>query len=167
MTSIVGVRCRDGVVIGADSSSTFSATSQIPTIEQPTAGKINIYGGRVIVAGTGEVGLAQRFGAVVEKMVSDLGSKLPTGIECGKGLAKAGIQDFQSTGVKGGYGALVAFPCKDAPHLCEFPATNFQPELKTDDIWYVSLGSAQLITDPFLGKWEIDKKKTHAAGVPP
>lgn len=151
MTSIVGVRCRDGVVIGADSSSTFTHTAQLRTIEQPTADKIHIYGGRVIVAGTGEVGLGQRFGAVVEKAVNELGSKFPTAIECGKGLAKAGLEDFKSTGVQGGYGALVAFACKDAPHLCEFPIANFQPELKTDDIWYVSLGGAQLITDPFLG----------------
>jgi hypothetical protein len=34
MTILIGVVCEDGIVIGADSSATFSA-GQIPTIEQP------------------------------------------------------------------------------------------------------------------------------------
>ena len=35
--------------------------------------------------------------------------------------------------------------------LCEFAPPHFQPELKTDRLWYVSMASAQAIADPFLG----------------
>ena len=42
----------------------------------------------------------------------------------------------------GGYGSLVAFPHNGEFELCEFRTSNFQPEFKTDDIWYVSMGSA-------------------------
>jgi len=60
---------------------------------------------------------------------------------------------MNSTYLKPGqYAALVAFPCQKHPHLCEFYSTDFQPELKEDKrLWFVSLGSAQSITDPFLG----------------
>jgi hypothetical protein len=51
----------------------------------------------------------------------------------------------------GTYGALVAFPCKNEPHLCEFALMDFQPELKDKHLWYTSMGSSQGITDPFLG----------------
>lgn len=47
-------------------------------------------------------------------------------------------------------GAVVAYPCGDKSNLCEFQVGDLQPELKTDRIWYVSMGSAQSITDPFL-----------------
>jgi hypothetical protein len=57
MMIIVGTRCKDGVVIGADSSVTFGAS---PTQrEQPTDRRIEIVGGEVIVAGTGFVGQQQ------------------------------------------------------------------------------------------------------------
>jgi hypothetical protein len=48
------------------------------------------------------------------------------------------------------YGALIAFPSGDSPVLCEFDPLYFQPELKTERLWYCSMGSAQPITDPFL-----------------
>jgi 20S proteasome alpha/beta subunit len=68
MTAIVGIRCKDGVVIGADSSATFTDGGQVRTIEQPTEKKIEIIGDKVIVAGTGSVGHGQRFCAVVRKL---------------------------------------------------------------------------------------------------
>ena len=65
------------------------------------------------------------------------------------GLART---DFASTQAPTGqYGALVAFPASHKLHLCEFSASDFQPELKTENIWYASMGSGQLIADPFLG----------------
>lgn len=44
----------------------------------------------------------------------------------------------------------MAFPAKNKAHLCEFGLADFQPELKTERLWYASMGSAQPITDPFL-----------------
>jgi len=149
MTTIVGVRCKDGVVIGTDSSATFTA-GQIPTIEQPVD-KVNVILNMVIVVGTGAIGLNQRFCSVVESNWAKLNSK--TAIDVSKGLAKAAIDDFRETYAQdGNYGAMVAFAAADQPQLCEFATQGFQPELKTSKgAWYCSMGSAQLITDPFLG----------------
>jgi 20S proteasome alpha/beta subunit len=150
MTAIVGILCKKGVVIGADSSTTFTA-GQIRTIEQKTK-KIQIVDNKYILAGTGSVGLGQRFFSELEKIYkrSDFSSAKP--VELCRMLAKECVNNFASTAVsQGQYGALFAFPCHNAPHLCEFETNNLQPELKTDQIWYVSMGSGQLIADPFLG----------------
>jgi hypothetical protein len=148
LTAIVGVMCRDGVVIGTDSSVTFGS-GQMRTIEQ-TGEKIEVVGGRVIVAETGSVGLNQRFCAIVGRHWHD---KRFTGspIDVAKGLCIDARQDFASTGVKEGlYSPLVAFPCSKKPYLCEFDG-QLQPEFKDEKLWYCSLGSSQSITDPFLG----------------
>ena len=150
MTSIVGVYCKDGVVIGTDSSTTF-ANGQFPTIEQPSE-KLKIVGDRIIIAGTGEVGLGQRFVNVVENAHSkDKVLEGKSGLDVAKILARKGIDDFLETLTPQKlYGALVAYPTGNKCNLCEFAITNFQPELKNDNIWYVSMGSAQFITDSFL-----------------
>jgi 20S proteasome alpha/beta subunit len=150
MTAIVGVLCRDGVVIGTDSSATFASALGQPTIEQPTE-KLQIVTGTVIIAGTGQVGLGQRFGHIVEKAYADkvfVGGQHHTDV--GKELCKRAIADFSSTSANKEYGALVGFPLGDKPYLCEFPSSDFQPEFKTEGIWYCSMGSGQPITDPFL-----------------
>jgi hypothetical protein len=149
MTSIVGILCKDGVVIGADSSATF-ANGQFRTIEQPME-KIEIIGNHVIVVGTGQVGLGQRFCEIVRKAWNEKAfSSSP--VDVGKFLSGTAINDFvQTSAPKGQYGAFVAFPSNHRPQLCEFAVPDFQPELRTENIWYGSMGSAQPITDPFLG----------------
>jgi 20S proteasome alpha/beta subunit len=151
MTAIVGVLCRDGLVIGTDSSMTFGSGMGDRTIEQP-AEKLKIYSETIIVAGTGQVGLGQRFGRVVEVAYNE---RIFVGtnhhIDVGTELCRRTIKDFGSTGAqKGQYGALVGFPLGDKPHLCEFPISDLQPEFKTETMWYCSMGSGQPITDPFL-----------------
>ena len=65
MTLVVGIRCTDGVIIGTDSAVT-SATGQALTIMQPSK-KITIVGDHIILAGTGELGLGQRFADILQK----------------------------------------------------------------------------------------------------
>ena len=138
------------MVIGTDSASTFGAANS-STIEQPT-NKIHIVADEVIVAGTGQVGLGQRFAEHIRGKWRSNAYKNLSPLEIGKHIARGGMEDFGFTGApKGQYAALVAYPCNSAPHLCEFAIADFQPEMKDDRIWYVSLGSAQTITDPFLG----------------
>lgn len=152
MTIIVGVLCNDGVVIGADSATTFAA-GQIRTIEQPSKKVRLLCGNEVILAGTGEVGMGQRFAEIIEDVHKQGAFSKPenTPIKLGCGLAQLAIQNFQVTAANlAGYGALLAFCSNGNPHLCEFAIGTFQPELKTNDIWYVSMGSGQLIVDPFL-----------------
>lgn len=149
MTAIVGIYCRDGVVIGCDSSATFSH-GQFRTIEQPTE-KLNVIGNQIIVAGTGSVGLGQRFCSIL-RSAHDEKVLNADALHVVKQLSRATIEDFGQTYLKPGqYGALVAFPTGQRHQLCEFQLADFQPELKDDRIWYVSMGSSQPITDPFLG----------------
>jgi hypothetical protein len=154
MTVLVGIRCKDGVVIGSDSSATFGTATGV-TIEQPTR-KIEVIDGALIVAGTGQMGLGQRFCAQLETMHKSgpANAKCYIGksaVEAGKMMASAAISDFASTDArKGSYGALVAFCTRKELHLCEFASTDLQPELKTDHLWYASMGSGQAIADPFL-----------------
>ena len=150
MTILVGIICKDGIVIGADSASTFS-DGQLPTIEQPVQ-KIDIIDNHVIVAGTGQVGLGQRFKSIVEKGWSNKVFQKDY-LDVGKSIAGETIKDFASTNVqRNQYGALLAFPSKNNHYLCEFSCMDFQPEFKEiKKIWYVSMGSGQRIADPFLG----------------
>lgn len=149
MTVIVGVLCEDGVVIGSDSSATFVA-SDIKTVEQPTK-KVNIVHDDVIVAGTGEVGLGQRFTDLVTQLRATDGFTKAQYLEIGRTIAKNACEDFANTHAKGGFGALVAFCCAGKFYLCEFQVSDLQPEFKTPDQRFVSMGSGQMITDPFLG----------------
>ena len=137
-------------MIGADSAATFAA-GETRTIEQKTQ-KIDLIEDRIIVASTGAVGMGQRFRAVVSKAWQEKVFARHAPIEIGKLLSREAISDFGSTGApKGGFGALVACYCREKPCLIEFGVTDFQPELKTSNIWYVSMGSGQMIADPFLG----------------
>lgn len=150
MTALVGIYCKDGIVIGADSAATSAAAGGIRTVEQPVM-KIDIIDGRIIIAGTGQVGLGQRFRAQLADLWTN--RKL-TGVDkfgWARTVAATAIKDFQETAVQHEqYGALVAFPCKHEHHLVEFALRDFQPEFKDGNIWYVSMGSGQLIVDPFL-----------------
>ena len=150
MTAIVGILCQDGVIIGTDSSATFSS-GRMPTVEQPIE-KLLIVQNSIIIAGTGQVGLGQRFEAIVNKLWdSRVFSSRITPMEITKRLTTETIKDFSQTfAPKEQYSALVAFPTNGTFHLCEFALSDFQPELKTPRLWYASLGSTQLITDSFL-----------------
>lgn len=152
MTILVGILCSDGVVIGADSSTTFASPDGRHTISRQSTKKVVKVSGNVIYAGTGEVGFGQRFGQVLHKTLVPDNIKNKTHIDITNEIARKSIEDFMSTHVKNlGFGALVGFVCKNKFYLSEFPAVTFQPEHKTSDIWYVSMGSGQNIADPFLG----------------
>lgn len=150
MTLIVGIRCTDGVVIGTDSAITFGSGQGFYTITQPLRQKIDIIDDRVIVAGTGQVGLGQRFVDIVKKHWTKKELRTDNIIDVGRILAKSAVEDFASTKVtQGSYEALVALPCEQEAELVGF--SNFQPEVKTKDYWYASMGSGQLVADPLLG----------------
>lgn len=153
MTILVGVLCKDGVIIGADGSATFGA-GQMRTIEQPMQ-KIDILDGAVIVAGTGEIGLGQRFSAITKQAFSETPFRQKKPLDLVTELSQRTLNNFGATIFKNlnhciPYGALVAFQNGGATHLCEFQLENMRPELKTDKLWYVSMGSGQVIVDPFL-----------------
>lgn len=150
MTVIVGVLCQDGVILGADSSATFAA-GQFVTIEQPTE-KLFTVGADMVFAGTGDVGLVQRLGQVLERLRQDPDFFQKPRFDIACAISKATIEYFQFTHAPlNRLGALVAFRCADGFQLCEFGLNDLQPEFKTPRNWFSSMGSGQPITDPFLG----------------
>lgn len=148
MTVLIGVRCTDGVVVGADSAAT-SAAGNLHLLKL-ASDKIVLVGGRVIVAGTGQIGLGQRFADVVKHAHNNKAFQNST-VALAKALSTAGTQDFASTGAtKGTYGALVAAPIEDEGQLIEFAVADFQPEIKNGKIHFVSMGSGQMLAEPFM-----------------
>ncbi len=176
MTSIIGIRCKDGVVIGADSSATFGDGGVTRTIEQQTDKKIELISDKMILAGTGAIGHCQRFASVAARVAKDDAFRKGNALSIGRMLSKQGIEDFAITHVwKLDYGALVAYVAEDQPVLCELPQGGlhpevlkyvpmaFQPEIKTD-LWFASAGSGQPLTDPFLA---LLRKVFWPSGPPP
>ncbi len=154
MTVLVGVQCSDGVVIGADSM----ATSVIGNggLLQTETDKIRIVGGRAVIAGTGSVGLGQRFGDVVQTNWDAKTFQSKTW-DCLRKITTDAVKDFQSTGVQNrgapigfGFGALLAVPIEDRPCLVEYSVSDMQPELKDGKIRFVAMGSGQMLAEPFV-----------------
>jgi hypothetical protein len=157
VTIIVGVKCTDGVVIGADSAATSSIGPQ-RLIQIVSDDKINIVGGKVIIACTGAVGLSQRFHGVVKAAWDPAKLFQKPLAECLREIARNTLKDFDHTGVQrlpanqGGlqFGSLLAAPIEGAAQLIEFGSLDFQPEIKKDQLHFVSMGSGQVLADPFL-----------------
>ncbi len=151
MTLIVGIRCLDGVVIGTDSAMTFASSDQF-TIEQPNRRKIDIIEGQIIIAGTGPIGLGQRFTEGIDVLFGTGQFNDKSTIEIGRLISRCAIEDFSSTYQElGAFGALTAIPNRSHAELIEFSVADFQPEVKSENNWYASMGSGQSVADPLLG----------------
>ncbi len=157
MTSIVGVLCSNGVVIGADSAATLG-TGHIQTIEQPFE-KIEIVNNKVIFVGTGEVGLGQRFSNVVNQLWNQGLFNSGNPWEIAQAISGKSLEGYLSTGmrifpnVSFPYTVLLAFPVGDEAHLFDISGPSFQPEKKEKKdrkLWFTSYGVAEQITDSFL-----------------
>ena len=186
MTVLVGILCDDGVIIGADSAETVVHGAAFRTIEFPGAIKIKIIGSSVITAATGSVGLAQRFNQKMLAMNNKGELRKADVIEQGTFISEKIINDFKRTPsapqnhphTGWGLGALVALPLNSKPELFEFDSIQFHPERRGDPgqdgkdrtSRIVSMGSGQVIADPFLGFirnlfWTSDKPKLKDAKV--
>ncbi|MDB5474937.1 MAG: hypothetical protein JWP49_448 [Phenylobacterium sp.] len=154
MTVLVGVKCKDGVVIGADSMATSTAGHQ--SLMQMSTDKLSVVGDRVIVASTGAAGLGQRFQDVVKKSW-DAKAFSQKCMDCCRSIAQSGVNDFKSTGVPyhpqygWSFGSLMAAPLEDRPQLVEFDVHGLQPEVKNDKLHFVAMGSGQMLAEPFMG----------------
>jgi hypothetical protein len=156
LTIIVGVKCTDGVVIGADSIATSSASmTNIMQIESND--KIRIFDDTIIIAATGAVGYTQRLHLQIETAIKGSIFKNYKHDRLTQHIANKFIGDLQSSlapnfpqfgGI--GFGALMGAIVDDNPCLVEFATNNFQPEYKEKKSFFVSMGSGQPLADPFL-----------------
>ena len=162
MTLIIGYKCSDGVVVGADSGATMGDyVSGLRTIMQSVT-KLHIAGGKAIVGVSGPVGLGQLFFDSVDNIHNDF-RDLDAPTICRKlreefqkdatiALRMAGL----ATSVIGAQAqisaittTLVALAARNEPHLIQFDC-QCNPEMATTDLPFVSIGSGQIIADPFL-----------------
>ena len=152
----MGVRCSDGVVIGCDSIATSSA-GPFELMHIPFDGKIQVFEDSVILATTGSIGYAQRLGEQVAAAVKGNVFRNFDAREATNNISKRFLTDLQSSmaprHTSGGlrFGSLIAAHVKNGGlMLAEFGPDDFQPELKTEKIFFVSMGSGQVLADPFL-----------------
>ena len=167
MTLIVGVKCADGIVLGADSSATYAtALSQQVTIRQDTKSKLHIALNKVIVAVSGPVGLGQSYSDEIDSYLKTHGNKVVwKSVQQAKTeltamfwkhagpvweRAKA-MQPVVGNAAANecNHQTAVAFAIGDDSHLLQFtPGCN--PEEATADLPFFALGSGQASADVFL-----------------
>ena len=162
MTLIIGILCKDGVVVAADSAATYGALGQ-PTISQLTK-KISIIDNSVIVACSGAVGLAQRFETEIKQLWIGKsfsgGTAVAAGTKIGAKLKEHIAPEMQvaqfARNVVGPSASsnatcltIVALPVSKAPSLIQFTEIG-SSEIATNNLPFVSIGSGQLTADPFL-----------------
>lgn len=155
MTVLVGVRCTDGVVIGSDSIATSSMGSA-PLIHLEADPKIRIFGDSVVVATTGSVGYAQRLDHHISAATTGGVFRNLSAREATSNISNRMLTDLQSSraptspheGLR--FGGLMAGAANDGPFLAEFATTDFQAEMKAGKVFFVSMGSGQILADPFL-----------------
>lgn len=173
MTLIVGIKCSDGLVLAADGAATFGAMGQ-QTIRQSVKKKLEIVDNRAVVGVSGPVGLGQRFVGLIHDMwqakafssqplnkqhkplnkphlaMQAIREQLWRFIEfetkvatvAANATGPAALQQVLSS-------TMIAIQVGNQPCLFTFDA-QASPEEATEDLPFVSIGSGQLIADPFL-----------------
>ncbi len=162
MTLIVGILCTDGVVVASDSAATFSIPG-MPTIGQQEITKLHRLTDSVLFSSTGAVGMAQLVANEIrnswrnnefrnhqqpEQAMHFIGTKIAQLV--GPYLQTANLSrplvgDCSMSLCK----SLVAMPVNHMPCLFNFDF-NGAPELATNELPFIALGSGQPIADPFL-----------------
>ena len=161
MTLIIGIKCSDGIAIGADSAATLGTTTGLRTVIQPMA-KLAIVRGQAIVGVSGPVGTAQLFEDRVDSTYNDLRNR--SAVEAGRRLRQAFLNDQEITLKVASLAQSVVGPSAQNDALCHtlVAAAPGKPpyliqfdyqcalEVATDDLPFVAIGSGQSIADPFL-----------------
>lgn len=167
MTCIVGVKCEDGAVLGADTSATYGTQlGQLQTIRQDTATKLLVACNQVALGVSGPITLSQHYSAEIETYVRGQGNRVRwRNIEEAKAALskmfwshagpmwdKAALVGKSVGGAAVGevnHATAVALPVADSAHLLQF-TTQCNAEEVTTDLPFMSIGSGQHIADPFL-----------------
>jgi 20S proteasome alpha/beta subunit len=175
VTLIVGVRCSNGVVMGADSAATFAAFGGQRTIRDEHIRKIQVLEGRLILGSAGSVAMSQRITPVLveilkqrvtvnSKTIPPMSALAPGGaadlirrvlyekvfqieVEAAAGAHRAG---WGSTSEEAISSTMVALPLQPGPALFTFNAVGL-PEEVSESLFCCNMGSGQPIADPFMG----------------
>ena len=162
MTLIIGIKCADGVVVGADGAATLGeAAFGQNTVIQHVA-KLQSISDRIIMGVSGPVGLGQLYCDSVERARQKLRTGSLAGIQ--RALQTALSNDVQQAvkasqlwaQVRGpdaihlsATQSLIAIPVQRRPELIQCNQVG-QTEAASDDLPYVAIGSGQPLADPFL-----------------
>lgn len=167
MTLIVGVKCSDGIVLGADSKATYATTTGQSTISQDTVTKLHIANNRIVVGVSGPIGLGQSYSDEVDSYLvqnalqvkwksvavakTELSQRFWKHAEpCWQRAATtAGVIGQQAAYMQCVHSTAVAFEIADEPHLITFSHQCAAEEV-TKDLPFTAIGSGQPQADPFL-----------------
>ncbi|MCY3979241.1 MAG: hypothetical protein OXG23_14170 [Chloroflexi bacterium] len=178
MTLVIGVKCQDGIVIGADSVTTYGSA-----IEQEVDDKIKTIDGEVLVASAGDVGLGQIVYGNLEQHWSEVvaGKDIVSTRKEISALVwdeiKPALQRAAEAETLFGRriveslacNFMVAFAIDDAHTLLVFD-DNAQSLEVTFSSPFFSIGSGNIQADPFLAFvkrifWKDSTPKTLADGI--
>jgi len=166
MTLIVAIKCRDGVILGADGAATLGTLGQ-QSVKQPVK-KLTIIDGCVVVGVSGPVGLWQRITGAIEdlwkaKQLSPKGQQVSAHHAIpvlSAAIRKHIVPEIQMAQVSRNLVGDLAFNSVNSSTIVAVPVSqriclfefDFQGsgEEKTDDLPFVSIGSGQKSADPFL-----------------
>ena len=163
MTLIVGIRCQDGVVLGADQAATLGGLGLI-TVAQSTPRKVEIVGVDALIATSGPIGLGQiakgafakalanpeSFGGDTWEVMNELRALFwPHVAEALHAAQTAAAVVGPAAAQSALMQTLIAMPVRKIPTLFQFD-TQCSPEEATADLPFVAIGSGQAIADPFL-----------------
>lgn len=157
MTLIIGLKCSDGIVLGADGIVTSSSIRQ-------AVSKLDIIAGCCVVGVSGPVGLRQRLVACIDELwAAGTFSKLTTanamlamrtkflehlGPEMqAVALARGALGDGVATNVLSQ--TLVALPFGGSTLLCTFDPLG-SPQEVTNALPIATIGSGTQMADPFM-----------------
>ena len=151
MTLIIGVKCEDGIVIGADSIVTYGSA-----IEQEVSDKIDVQSSDVLVAIAGDVGLSQLIKDELQYSWDNIKknrrkSRLMVAVSQAMLLQILPAMDRTKLAQQnfGGCDSMIALPFLNVPVLLTY-SKFADPEEVTLETTFASIGSGAFQADPFL-----------------
>jgi len=161
MTLIIGIKCKNGIVLGADGGATLG-TARIKTVMQP-AKKLAIVSESMVIGVSGHVGLGQQFEFAVRRTLQKpeffQQEPIEAGITIGKALWSFAQTLWQRAPIIRAsnpilaetitsFQVAIALIISDKPYLFQFDR-DCSPE-KASDLPFFAIGSAQEAAENFL-----------------
>jgi len=165
VTLIIGIKCQDGIVLGADGAATFvTPTLQQTTVQQVR--KIRCIKGRLAIASAGPWGLGQHYAGALEQLWTNNGLSVSMPHEAMAAIkaafwphyepahktaeAMAALNSLRNLAlVNSMTSALIAMQIKKSVHIFLVDETCTVCELEGSP-YFMALGSGQPVAEPFL-----------------